>query len=65
MVSILSFDSTTIQTLLAEKNKQFFDENYPLFYNNKLLPFNIDADEERGSSETSYQNAIDIALVNS
>ena len=35
MVSILAFDSTTIQTLLNnDKNKDYFDVNYPLFYNN-------------------------------
>ena len=46
MVSILSFDSTTIQTLLDDNNKEFFDENFPLFYNNRVLPKDLDPKNE-------------------
>ena len=32
MVRYLSFDSKSMKTLLSDKNKDFFDFNYPLFY---------------------------------
>jgi len=35
MTSILSFDSRSMAALLAEKHKQYFSADFPIFYKNK------------------------------
>lgn len=53
MLTILSYDSRPVQTLLSEKNRHLFNSKYPLFYNYKHTNHNGDV---------KYQSAIDIAL---
>ena len=53
MVSIMSFDSNSMEFLLDGKFKEFFSEKYPLFYNNKIL---------KGNGKYYYRNAIENAL---
>ena len=36
MVSMLSFDSRSMEFLLGEDFESFFNEKYPLFYKNKI-----------------------------
>jgi hypothetical protein len=56
MVSILSFDSRSLTSLLDEKNSELFDPTYPLFYRNKIQkgPYQQD--------KYFYRNAVDIAV---
>lgn len=35
MVSILSFDSNSIKSLLSEQFQDYFEEEFPIFYLNK------------------------------
>ena len=56
MVSILSFDSRSLKSLLDEKHEELFDQTYPLFYRNKI---------QKGPQEQDkyfYRNAVDIAV---
>jgi hypothetical protein len=56
LVSILSFDSRSIESLLDDSNKEFFRKDYPIFY--KL--------NDRGTDKRQYfKSAIDVALFNS
>lgn len=36
MVSILSFDSRSMKELLDEKNEEYFQSDFPMFYKNKI-----------------------------
>ena len=36
MVSILSFDSKSMKTLLSDKNECYFSSEFPIFYINKI-----------------------------
>jgi hypothetical protein len=36
IVSILAFDSRSMQYILDEKFEEFFEKQYPLFYKNKI-----------------------------
>jgi len=56
MVSILAFDSRSLQELLAEKNKILFNEQFPIIYKIKVA-------KSKGSN-FYYTNAIDNALRN-
>ena len=40
MVSILSFDSRAMKELLDDRNKEFFQSDYPIFYKNKIQKSN-------------------------
>jgi hypothetical protein len=56
MVSILSFDSRSMNYLLSDKFAEHFSFEYPLFYRNKI---------QKGSSNDNryfYRSAIDSAL---
>lgn len=57
MVSILSFDSRSMRTLLSDKNKQFFQKEFPIFYKNKIQKTN-------NKQKYFYRSAIDSALRN-
>ena len=37
MVSILSFDSNSIKSLLSEQFQDYFEEEFPIFYLNKQV----------------------------
>lgn len=55
MVSILAFDSRSMEYILKEENEEFFDQNYPLFYKNKIPKTN-------NKDKFFYRSAIDNAL---
>ena len=53
MVSILAFDSRSMNKLLSEEYQEHFSEQYPIFYRNKL---------DKGTKRKPkyfYRNAID------
>lgn len=52
MASILSFDSSSMKSLLDDKNNSFFDEEFPIFYRNKISK----------GSKYFYRSAIDNSL---
>ena len=53
MASILSFDSGSMKSLLSDQNSTYFNEEYPIFYKNKI---------SKGASKYFYRSAIDNAL---
>lgn len=57
MVSILSFDSRSMKYLLADSNAKYFQQEFPIFYKNRLVKSN-------NHSKYFYRNAIDNALAN-
>ena len=57
MVSILSFDSRSLKQLLDDKNSQYFQNDYPIFYKNKIQKSN-------NKDKFFYRTAIDSALRN-
>lgn len=56
LISILSFDSRSIESLLDDSNKEFFRKDYPVFY--KLNDKNYE-------QKRYFKSAIDVALYNS
>ena len=57
MVSMLSFDSKSIKTLLDDKNEKYFQSDYPIFYKNQI--------QKNGkSTKYYYRSAISNALKN-
>lgn len=57
MASILSFDSRSLKHLLADKNSEFFSDDFPMFYKNKIVKTNK-------PGKYFYRSAIDMALRN-
>lgn len=58
MVSILSFDSRCLETLLHEKNHVFWKNQYPLFYK-------LNDNRDNQLQEIKYfKSAVDIAFYN-
>jgi hypothetical protein len=57
MVSILAFDSRSLQLLLEDKNNQFFQTDYPIFYKNKITKSN-------NTSKYFYRSPVNSALRN-
>jgi len=55
MASILSFDSRSMGALLNEKNQEFFSEEFPIFYKNKIPKMS-------NNGGYYYRTAIDRAL---
>lgn len=55
MASILAFDSRAMKYLLDEKHSDFFCDDYPLFYKNKMVKLN-------NRDKFFYRSAIDMAL---
>ena len=63
MVSILAFDSATLKYLLHDRFDDYFTEEVPIFYKNKIAKTSANA----GSvvpKRYYYQSAIDLALKN-
>lgn len=58
MVSILSFDSRSMQFLLNENFSDFFSTSHPIFYKNKIQKGHI------REGKNFYRNAIENALKN-
>lgn len=57
MVSLLNFDSNSMKILLDEKYENYFSEDFPIFYKNKIAKY--------GSRNTYYfRSALDNALRN-
>lgn len=54
--SILSFDSMSMDSLLAEENEHYFSEEYPIIYKNKM--------KKKDGKGHYYTNAIENALKN-
>jgi len=54
--SILSFDSYSMESLLSEDNEQYFSEEYPIIYKNKMI--------KKDGKGYYYTNAIENALKN-
>lgn len=57
MASILSFDSRSLRVLLNDKNNQYFQQQYPIFYKNKIKKTN-------NKDKYFYRSPIDSALRN-
>lgn len=58
MASILSFDSRSMKVLLDDtKNKPYFQEQFPIFFKNKIVKTN-------NPNKYFYRSAIDNALAN-
>jgi hypothetical protein len=55
MTCILAFDSRCMKYLLKEDNSEFFNEDYPLFYKNKMVK--LDNRDKR-----FYRSAIDMSI---
>jgi len=58
MVSILSFDSRSMEYLLQDEFEKFFDKRFPIFYRNKIQKGPIK------DQKYFYRSAIDNALRN-
>jgi hypothetical protein len=57
MVSILSFDSRSMNQLLSDKYESNFQADFPIFYKNKIQKSN-------NKNKFFYRSAIDSALRN-
>jgi hypothetical protein len=66
MVSILSFETKSIEYLLQEKFSTYFSSDFPMFYKNKIkkkLSASNQSDKFSGGHEKNfYRSAIDNAL---
>jgi hypothetical protein len=56
MVSILAFDSASMESLLGEANESYFSEEFPIIYKNKV--------QKRDGKSHFFTTAIDYALKN-
>ena len=57
LLSILSFDSRSMECLLNEKQQEYFNEKYPLIYKNKIV-------KKNNPNKFFYRSSIDNALQN-
>jgi hypothetical protein len=55
MTTILAFDSRCMKYLLNEDKAEFFDDNYPIFYKNKMVKLD-------NRDQYFYRSAIDMAI---
>lgn len=58
MVSILSFDSRSMEYLLSDNFSDYYSSEYPIFYKNKIQKGKIT------DGKSYYRNALDNALRN-
>lgn len=56
MTTILAFDSGSMSQLLNESNNEYFNEDYPIIYKNKIY--------KKDGKNYYYTNAIEIASKN-
>ena len=56
MVSILSFDSRSMDFLLQDDFSDHFSEKYPLFYKNKIRKGKNDAYYFRNAVQNAFKN---------
>jgi len=56
MASILAFDSRAMESLLRDENSQYFSEEYPIIYKNKI--------RKKTGKDFYYISALDAALKN-
>ena len=64
MVSILSFESRSIQYLLQEKFNSFFTSDFPMFYKNKIMKSSKHRKDDKKPNKYFFRSAIDNALRN-
>jgi hypothetical protein len=62
MVSILSFDGRSMEKLLSDNFSEFFNNEFPIFYKNKIQKGKVTS--ETANASYYYQNAIHNALKN-
>jgi hypothetical protein len=60
LVSLLSFDSRSIQHLLKDENASYFDPKHPIIYKNKFLH----ASSVGKENKYYYRNAIETSVNN-
>ena len=56
MASILAFDSRAMECLLRDENSEYFSEEYPIIYKNKI--------RKKTGKDFYYISALDAALKN-
>ena len=56
MASILAFDSSSMSTLLGDHNAEYFSEEYPIIYKNKI--------QKKTGDDYYYRTPIGISLRN-
>ena len=57
MVSILSFDSRCMSALLDDRHSAYFQEEFPIFYKNKIAKSNnVEKNFYRSAIDTAYKN---------
>ena len=61
MTTILAFDSKSLQYLLDEKHKKYFDTNFPIIYKTKIYR---KINERNRQIDYYYKSAVDVALKN-
>lgn len=66
MVSILAFDSNSIKSLISDQFSDYFEEDFPIFYMNKLVTYTASQDKQsrQPDKETKLYSAIDTAIEN-
>ena len=57
MAAILAFDSKSIQSIIGEHNADYFTDEFPVFYRNKVA-------KKNNPNKYFYRTAIDTALKN-
>ena len=57
MVTILAFDSGSVEYLLSDKNEEYFNPEYPVIYKTKIA-------KKNNRSSYFFNTAIDNALKN-
>ena len=57
MTAILSFDSKSIHSIIGEHNDEFFTDEYPVFYRNKVA-------KKNNPNKFFFRSAIDTAMKN-
>jgi len=57
MAAILSFDSKSMHSIIGEHNAEYFTEEFPVFYRNKIA-------KKNNPNKFFYRSAIDTALKN-
>lgn len=56
ILSVLSFDSKAVESLLHEDNEQYFSEEFPVIYQNKIIKKNGNGYYLTNPIETALKN---------
>lgn len=57
MTAILAFDSQSINTIIGSHNSEYFSNEFPVFYRNKIQ-------KKNNQEKFFYRSAIDTAMKN-